>query len=470
MNYNFESIAGYAVEKEELRRLCDIFNNRKKYQSKGAKLPKGIIFYGESGTGKTLFSKVLASECGLEVLKIDVADTEKDSDICKNIRKAFNKATKKSSPTMIFFDELDKVLPNEEEDYCTDRSKTILAQLLTLIDGMDSTGNVVFVATCNYYDSIPETLIRPGRIDKKISIGLPDYVSRVEILKMYARRTSCNFEMSIEEMAKLCSGFSCAALETLINECILQSNDAGFVSEELIKTRFFEIKNEDIPRERSSVEDYINACQNVGMLIVAKAFNTGNYTLNLEKNDIANDFFDGLVTLNDNRDDWDEDDDWDDDDDWNDDDEEENHLNSEKAISVYSKSDYLNAISVLYGGYVAEDIVLHKIYDNVLGSLSSIDRIMGWMLQSAMLGVDLRYCNYRNREILPYTSEKIAKINDLVDKTCESCYEKAKLIVEKNAKIIEKLAKVLVEKQVLQESECEEVIKELGGIDFGKSN
>ena len=68
---------------------------------------------------------------------------------------------------MIFFDEVDKVLPNDEEEYYTDRSKTILTQLLTLIDGMDSAGKIVFVATCNDYDGLPETLTRPGRLDKK---------------------------------------------------------------------------------------------------------------------------------------------------------------------------------------------------------------------------------------------------------------------------------------------------------------
>lgn len=467
MDYNFNSIAGYETEKEELKRLCNVFNNRKKHQTKGAKLPKGIIFYGESGTGKTLFSKVLASECGLDVLKINIADTEKDSDICKIIRKTFNKAKKKSSPTMIFFDELDKVLPNDAEEYYTDRSKTILAQLLTLIDGMDTSGDIVFVATCNYYNSIPESLVRPGRIDKKISIGLPDYNSRVEILKMYTRKTSCKFEMSIEEMARLCSGFSCAALETFINECILQSNDEGFINEELIKARSFEIKNEDIPRERSSVEDYINACQNVGMLIVSKVFNSGHYTLTLEKGDIANDFFDALITLNESSDD--SDDDWDDDDDEDDNedyDDEENQLSAGESVSIFSKNDYLNAISVLYGGYAAEEVVLQKTYDNVMGTLDYVDTIMGWMLQSAMFGLDLRYNNDRSEDGLPYTNEKIAKINEVIDKTCEDCYERAKIIVEKNAKIIEKLAKVLVEKQVLQESECDEIIKKLGGINY----
>ncbi|MBR3803735.1 MAG: AAA family ATPase [Clostridia bacterium] len=467
MNYSFENIAGYIEEKEELKRLCEIFNNREKYKEKGAKLPKGIIFYGESGTGKTLFAKVMASVCDLEVLKINVADAEKESDICKLIKKTFAKAARKKTPTMIFFDELDKVLPNDSERYYSDRSKTVLAQLLTLIDGMDSSGDLVFVATCNYYGSIPETLVRPGRIDKKINVGLPNYSSRVEILNMYAKKSSCQFEMSVQDMAKLCSGFSCAALETLINECILHSDEKGFVNEQLIRSQFFEIKNEDIPRESSSVEDSITACHNVGSFIVAKAYNSGHYTLSLEKDTVCNNFFNAIVTLNDNRDDWDDDDD----DDWDDDDFDEcdedcGDETDENVTSILSKSDYINTITVLLGGYVAEEVVFNKVYDNVIEPLNSIDRILQRMSDCAMFGVGLRYSEERNRDVLTYTDEHVAKVNAVFEQTVNDCYEKAKAIIEKNGELISKLSKVLVEKQIVQETDCEKLIEEFGGIKF----
>ena len=229
MSNNFDSIAGYKQEKEVLKRLCEIFQNREKYKGKGAKLPKGIIFYGDAGSGKTLFSKVMAEECGLKIMKIDVADSENETSICKNIKETFKEASKQNEPVMIFFDELDKFLPDESEDYVTDRTKSVLVQLLTLIDGMDSSKNIIFVATCNDYEPLPETITRPGRIDKKIGLGYPDYESRLEILKYYAGKSSCNFEIPFEEIANLCSGFSCAGIETFVNECILQSDENGFV-------------------------------------------------------------------------------------------------------------------------------------------------------------------------------------------------------------------------------------------------
>lgn len=459
MNYNFDSIAGYETEKEELKRLCEIFNHREKYEKKGAKLPKGIIFYGEAGTGKTLFSKVMASVCGLEVFKIDLGDVENESAICRHIKKTFIKAAKRKEPTMIFFDEMDKVLPNDDEEYYTDRSKTILTQLLTLVDGMDSAGNIVFVATCNDYDALPETLTRPGRLDKKIGIGVPTYSSRVEILKMYAQKSSCRFEMTMEDMAKLCAGFSCAALETLVNECILQSDEEGVVSEKLIRERFFEIKNEDIPRERSTVDDTVRACRNVGSFIVAKTFNSGHYVLSLDSDSVCNDLFNGVISQFD--DDYEEDDYDDEYEDDYDDGEDESVVSS----SYYSKSDLTNAITVLIGGYVAEEVILHKVYDNVSSYLSLVDDILLSMAKNGMFGLDLRYSEDRH-EILPYLSDRLERLNHVFDEIIQECYERAKTILLNNETVIRNLIPYLAEKQILQAEECEKLLAEWGGLRY----
>lgn len=457
MNYNFDSIAGYETEKEELKKLCEIFNHREKYEKKGAKLPKGIIFYGEAGTGKTLFSKVMANVCGLEVFKIDLGDVENEAAICRHIKKTFTKAAKRKEPTMIFFDEMDKVLPNDDEEYYTDRSKTILTQLLTLIDGMDSAGNIVFVATCNDYDSLPETLTRPGRLDKKIGIGSPNYSSRVEILKMYAQKSSCRFEMTMEDIAKLCVGFSCAALETFVNGCILQSDADGFISESVIRERFFEIKNEDIPRERSAEEDIVRACRNVGAFIVAKTFNAGHYVLCLDIDSVCNDFFNGIISEFD--DDYEEDDY----DDYEDDDE----AFESKAFwgcKYYSKHDFINTITVLLGGYAAEELILHKVYDNVSAYFSLVDDILFTMAKNGMWGVDLRYSAYRHNEILPYLSLRVEKLNCIFDETIKECYKEAKGILAKNETLLKKLIPCLVEKQILQAEECEQLLDSWGGV------
>ncbi len=393
MNNAFENIAGYPAEKEELKKLCDIFVNREKYLKKGAKMPKGIIFYGEAGTGKTLFARVLAEECGLYTYKIDIADMDNSVRICRKIKKVFDRAAKRMQPSMIFFDELDKLLPNAEEEYYTDQAKMILAQLLTLIDGMGSSHNFIFVATCNSYGNLPETLVRPGRIDKKISIGKPTYKSRAEILQYYADNSSCKFEIGMDELAGLCSGFTCSALETLINECVLRSDDYNCVSKKLITEKILEIKQEDIPRKTSGVSDTINACRNIGYFVVAKSFNKGQYLLNLEDDNLSNNFFNKILSEYDRDyedDDYyaDDDDDYDEEDDNFDIDLEnreiteyiEEHgddfLHENEANKYFSKTDLMHTICVLCGGLAAEQVVFHRVYDNLCGDLSNIYAIL----------------------------------------------------------------------------------------------
>ena len=462
MNYRLADIAGYAQEKEELKRLCEIINNRDIYLERGAKLPKGIIFYGETGTGKTLFAKVMASICKLEMITIDLGNMADKSSLLRRIKKAFDCARKSNKPTMIFFDEMDKVLPNVSEEYYSDHSKAILAQLLTLIDGMNSNKNFIFVATCNDYENLPSTLVRPGRIDKKIHIGPPDYPSRVEILKFYVGKTSCTFGMTMEELAKLCNRFSCAALETLVNECVLQSDKNGFISEKLIKERILESKSEDLPRRMPTQADMINACRNIGCFIVARSLNSGDYLdddfddedgidFGIQPND--EDSETGGIGFRDRNYD-NADDNYDDDDDDEDDD---------NCSFYYTKADYLNAICALMGGYVAEELVLNKLYDNTYYLLTTVDCILSGMSRDGLMGLDLRYSSDRNDDI-KYTQEKLNKVNAEFDKIIDYCYKKAKPIIEANAELIKKLIPILVEKGNIFKPECEKILNELGGI------
>lgn len=473
MNYNFNNIAGYNAEKEELALLCDVFNNRKEYAAKGAKLPKGIIFYGEAGNGKTLFAKVMASVCNLNTITIDLGNADAETAICKHIRKAFASAKKAKEPTMIFFDEVDKVMPNLREKYVTDRSKTILTQLLTLIDGMDSSGNVVFVATCNYYDSLPETLVRPGRIDKKIYVGKPNYQSRVEVLKMYIDKTNCNFEMSADELAKLSVGLSCAGLETLVNECVLQSDANGFVSAQLVKERILEIKNEDIPRKAATKDDLIVACSNVGAFVVSKMFDDGNCLLRSDTvYTTCNDFFNSLLSEFDDDYDDDCDDETDDefDEDENDEDDYDYGEDYEDETSVgsyYSKQDFVNVICVLMSKVIVQQVVLNVNYDNNFNAISLIDSLLFYMSRCGLLGLDLVYLQSYD-DSLEYSDEFRQRLREEFDAIKSFCYNKAKAIITANEAFIRKLIPVLVEREMLDRETLEPIIANLGGITYVK--
>ena len=452
----FDRIAGYKKEKEELMALVEIFKNRKKYELKGATLPKGIIFYGPAGTGKTLFSEVLAQECSLKKINISISDSASENNICRRIRKAFLQGAKGKTPTMIFFDELDKVLPNEREEYYTDRSKTILAQLLTLIDGMEKINNIVFVATCNDYYALPESITRPGRFDKKICLDLPDYTARAAILDIYMKASPTKFEMPAESIAKLTGEFSPAALKTLVNDCILVSDENNYISEDVIREKIIEIKEEDLPTERSEQSYTVDAVRNIGAFVVARAYSNSDYVLTVEENKVCNGFLDAII----NKTNYD----YEDDDDYDDDDDDDGDEEISTSYSICSKNDLLAAITALLGGMAAQELIFKKTYDNMGYSLDRVNDLFLKMSSNGMMGLELFYKRFDD---FPYSKSVIERLGEAIIKAKLECYEKAKEIVNKNEALIKKLVPILIKRKSIEKNECEELIEEFGGI---KSN
>ena len=452
----FDRIAGYKKEKEELMALAEIFKNRKKYELKGATLPKGIIFYGPAGTGKTLFSEVLAQECSLKKFNISISDSASENNICRQIRKAFLQGAKGRTPTMIFFDELDKVLPNEREEYYTDRSKTVLAQLLTLIDGMEKVNNRVFVATCNDYSALPESITRPGRFDKKICLDLPDYAARLAILDMYMKASPTKFEMPADSIAKLTGGFSPAALKTLVNDCILVSDENNYISEDIIREKIIEIKEEDLPTERSEQSYNVDTVRNIGAFIVARTYSNSDYVLTVEDNKVCNGFLDAVIHGVEY--DYGDDDYYDE----SDDDEE-----TKTSYSLCSKNDLFAAITALLGGLAAEELIFNKVYDNIEDSLNSVNNILFKMSSCGMFGLNLYYNDCREYD---YSEKYRERLEEAFAKTKEECFQKAKETIIKNEALIKKLVPILIKRKSIEKNECEALIEEFGGIITDSSN
>ena len=456
---HFSKIAGYEKEKAELRSLVEIFNDRKKYEAKGANLPKGIIFYGEAGTGKTLFSRILAEACQLKTIIPDLTEISSEVGICRKLRRAYMKAAKSKEPTVIFIDELDKLLPNPNEEYYTDRAKSILTQLLTLMDGMETVSNVVMVATCNDYAALPPSLTRAGRFDKKIGLGLPDLSSRIAILGFYREQSPVGFAMSDESIARLTSGFSCAALKTLINECVLHSDENNLADEGLIRRKIREISEEDLPSDRSEQEVMIDAVRNAGAFLVSRTYSVSAYTLSVKPGDLGNSFLNALVSGIDDdeyEDDYDED--------YEDDSEDvRNSLQEQKNAAVFSKTDYLAAISSFIGSYAAEELFFGKIYDNLTYSLKTADKLITQMSQCGMLGLNFFYNDYRIPDI-DYPESFLEKLHGVITSVRLECYEKAKKVIEKNLPLLKALSVALAKRQFLEKKECEEIIARLGGI------
>lgn len=452
---NFNLIAGYEKEKKELKKICEVLNNREYYMEKGAKMPKGLILYGSAGNGKTLFTKVLARECDLPVYIVDTADAKDESSIMQQIKNAFDKANGSDKCSVVFFDEIDKFLPDLDGYYVDQGAKTILAQLLTLIDGINSANNVFFVATCNDFDDLPPSMVRPGRIDKKIMLRNPDCDEREEIVEQYMFATKCEFELSKEDIAGLTKGFSCAAIETLINACVLESDAKNFVPTKVIYKNADEIRHCDIERDFSNEEKYMKSCYNLGRFVVARSFKNADYTLNLDSRNLCNAFFRKIIGELSNEY---GDDDYDDEE-FRYSDGIEGRDATENFSKYLSAKDYENTISVLLGGMAAQKLFFGKTFDNTYYDVVSVDRILINMAEYGMFGVDKTFFTNRH-ENMPYSKKRIDTLNEKFDDITRKCYETAEKIVTENRGLIEFLQPFLIREEVIKKNRAEELIRE----------
>lgn len=203
------------------------------------------------------------------------------------------------------------------------------------------------------------------------------------------------------------------------------------------------------------MDETIMACCNIASLVVSKTLEDGDYVLNLDYYTVCNNRFNSLFSFYEDKYTRDEDDDDCDDDDYDNDDCEPDNY--------FSKTDYLNAITTRLAGYVAEDVVLHKNYNNTLEHFSIINKLLFTMANCGMFGLELNYF-FSRHDRLPYSNALVEKLNQVFNETIDSCYQKAKAIVEKNAELIQNLIPILLEKKVLDKTACELILVELGGI------
>jgi len=220
----FADVAGAEEEKEELAEIVDFLKGPQKYITIGARIPKGVLLVGPPGTGKTLIAKAVAGEAGVQFLSISGSDfVELYVGVgASRVRDLFDQA-KKAAPSIIFIDEIDAVGRQRGAGLGGghDEREQTLNQLLVEMDGFTTNEGVIIIAATNRSDILDNALLRPGRFDRQVYIGLPDIKGREEILKVHARGKILGEDINLAEIAKGTIGFTGADLENLLNEAAL---------------------------------------------------------------------------------------------------------------------------------------------------------------------------------------------------------------------------------------------------------
>ena len=232
----FADVAGADEEKAELQEVVEFLRDPSRFTALGARIPKGVLLVGPPGTGKTLIAKAVAGEAGVHFLSISGSDfVELYVGVgASRVRDLFDQA-KKESPAIVFIDEIDAVGRRRGAGLGGghDEREQTLNQLLVEMDGFGANEGVIVMAATNRQDILDPALLRPGRFDRQIYVGLPDIKGREEILKVHSRRKPLGEDVSLRNVARATAGFTGADLENLMNEAALLAarRKARFITE-----------------------------------------------------------------------------------------------------------------------------------------------------------------------------------------------------------------------------------------------
>ena len=237
---NLDSVAGLKEEKEELEEIVEFLKEPGKFTKVGARIPKGVLLEGPPGTGKTLLAKAVAGEANVPFFSISGSDfVEMFVGVgASRVRDLFEDA-KKNSPCIVFIDEIDAVARRRGTGMGGghDEREQTLNQLLVEMDGFGVNEGIIVMAATNRVDILDPAILRPGRFDRKVTVGVPDVGGREEILKVHAKNKPLGDDVDLKQIAQTTAGFTGADLENLLNEAAIQAakDDRAYLKQEDIK-------------------------------------------------------------------------------------------------------------------------------------------------------------------------------------------------------------------------------------------
>lgn len=418
----FDDVQGIDELKPDLYRLVDCLKNPKKYQDLGARMPKGMILYGPPGTGKTLIAKALAGEAGVPFHSACGSDfVEKYVGVgAQRVRELYKQA-RKSAPSIVFIDEIDAVGGGRGDSNNSEKDQTINA-LLAELDGFKGSDNVLTICATNRLDILDPALMRAGRFDLKLAVGLPDKEGREAILKLHSKNKKLAKGVNIPHIAKQTVGFSGAELEALLNESALiaAANDKKSIDTDDIENAFFKIIMQGNKKKNKEDDKQLEliAWHESGHTLITKLLTkTGVPTVTI----IGSTSGAGGVTFM-----------------------------SPEEEKLSSKKDLRNEIKISYGGRAAEELLLGNSEDITTGASADI--------RQATSVIKSYISNYGMGDKGLLDVKQLTSQYDVLDeatKLSNELYKETIDFLRENLDKLKALATALLEKETLYEDEID---------------
>ena len=438
---NFNSVAGAAEAKEELKDVVDFLKHPDKFKRLGAKITRGVLLEGDPGNGKTLLAKAVAGEANCPFFSISGSDfIEVFVGVgAARVRDLFAQA-RKNAPSIIFIDEIDAVGRHRGSGLGggNDEREQTLNQLLTEMDGFQTTGgSVIVMAATNRPDVLDKALLRPGRFDRRVAVPYPDLTSRDQILRLHAKTVKIDPEVDLSKIARGTPGFSGADLANIINEAALI---ASKTNQDSVKVKDFEEARDKIivGKEIKTVmlsdeEKKLTAYHEAGHALVLLSLPEDTEPLH-KVTIIPRGRALGVTWWLPERDKYQE-----------------------------TKSEILASIKVAMGGRAAEDLVFEDrnvttgCYSDFVKATELGRKMVTMFGMSSKIGPVI-YGQSQPGYGYQYSEGTAQKIDDEVHTILEDSYAHSKAILTQNREKLEKLAQALLEKETLYAEEVYQLL------------
>lgn len=438
-----KDVAGLKEEKEDLQEIVDFLRDPGRFTKVGARIPKGVLLEGPPGTGKTLLAKAIAGEANVPFFSISGSDfVEMFVGVgASRVRNLFEEA-KKNAPCIVFIDEIDAVARRRGTGMGGghDEREQTLNQMLVEMDGFAANAGIIVMAATNRVDILDPAILRPGRFDRKIAVGLPDVGGREAILQVHAKNKPLGDNVDLKQIAQTTAGFTGADLENLLNEAaiVAAKDNRCFISQEDIKTAFVKVgigterKSRIISDKERKITAYhesghailFHVLPDVGPVYSVSIIPTGagaaGYTMPLPERD---DMF-------------------------------------------MTKGRMLQEIMVSLGGRIAEEIIFDDITTGASSDIKKATQIAKKMVTRYGMSENVGVICYDDDDDEVFIGRDLAhakahselvsgEIDREIHRIIDECYAKAKALILENSDVLHKSAQLLLKKEKISRAEFE---------------